>query len=185
MVRKIIGFPFKAGKGGGLIRRPLLRAGAAASVVLVATLLVASSSLAAGRGVSRAPEVRFFLGSKSCVANPTPPLVVCTLDQSNVPLLLHAKVAYVSVPETLGVGTTFERDDSDVVLTTAVKAHGEPSKAYGHCTFYAHTGTGICTYSGGTNRLAGFHATFSIGTNPDGVTYSVIGKYWFADSTGK
>jgi hypothetical protein len=62
-----------------------------------------------------------------------------------------------------------------------VKAGGEPSQAYGHCTFYAHTGTGICTYSRGTNQLAGFHATFSVGTNPDGTTYSVIGKYWFED----
>lgn len=183
MLRQIISPRLTAGRGSGLLRHPLVRVEAVAGVVLVMSLFVASASFAANRNVSNASAVQFFLGAKSCVSNPQPPLVVCNIVQSNVPLLQGATIDYVSVPESAGVGTMFERDDSDVVLTTAVLTRGQPSKAYGHCTFYSHTGTGICTYISGTNNLAGFHAAFAIGTNPDG-TFSVIGKYWFDDNNG-
>ena len=167
-------------QAGGLSRYLVVRVGVIAAVVLAATLMVASSSFAAKRHVSSTSRVQLFRGDKACVANPTPPLVVCTYIHSNVPLLLNASVAYVSVPESQDVGTVFERDDSDVVLTTAVLTGGRPSTAHGHCTFYANTGTGICTFGSGTQGLDGFHAAFSIGTNTDG-TFSVIGKYWFDD----
>jgi hypothetical protein len=89
-----------------------------------------------------------------------------------VPLLKNASIAYLSNPIVFsdpGSG----RFDSDVVLTTTEQ---RPGKAYGHCTFYNDTGTGVCTYTHGTGSLAGFSATFAIGTNPDG-SNSVIGKY--------
>jgi hypothetical protein len=54
--------------------------------------------------------------------------------------------------------------DSEVRLTAASRQ----STAHGHCTFYFDTGTGLCSYSGGTRNLTGFHATLVIGTNADG-----------------
>jgi hypothetical protein len=144
--------------------------------------------LAARRSASSVPTVQFFEGVKSC-SNDLPPQLVCTIQTSNVPLLTGAQVAYISNPGffsdpptapflSTATGGSFDgRFDSDVVLTTTETT---PSKAYGHCTFYDPTETGLCVYTHGTNSLAGFHATLVIGTLPDG-TNSVIGKYWFDD----
>jgi hypothetical protein len=178
MLRKRSRSQFTAGTGDGLFRHHLLRLVAAASVVLVVTILVVSSVLAARSGSNSADEVHFFQGDKTCHQNSSPPYIVCVITTSDVALLQGASVAYTSNPPTIS-DPAFGRIESDVVLTTT---EATPSTAYGHCTFYFATGTGLCTYTHGTKSLAGFHATLVIGTNSDG-TYSVIGKYGFGDNS--
>ncbi len=185
MVRKIIGAPFKAGKGSGLFRHPLLRFGAVAGVVLgavlVVTFFVASSTLAARSGSTSADETHFFQGVKTCAPQTEPPLIVCVITTSNVPLLQGASIAYISDPLIFSDPTP-GRIESDVVLTTTETT---PSTADGHCTFYFATGTGLCAYTRGTKSLAGFHATLVIGTiSSSAGTYSAIGTYRFDGANG-
>jgi hypothetical protein len=47
--------------------------------------------------------------------------------------------------------------DSNVVLDA-----GDGSRALGRCTLDFATGLGLCTFSDGTGRLAGFHARIDV-----------------------
>ena len=153
--------------------RSVPRAIAIAGFAVAATLLVASSGFAAGVRSTSGPSAQFFEGTKSCSDPFAAPPHFCVMSNPNGAFLQSARVDYISEPlvfSSPGSG----RVDSDVVLTTV----GSPqSNAYGHCTFYFDTGNGVCRYTSGTRNLAGFHATFVIGINPDGSCCSVIGKY--------
>jgi len=152
---------------------------ALAGVVAVLTMLIASSTLAANGRSDREKGLRFFAGEKTCMPVNNAPH--CVLTKSNFALLDGAGVAYISVPPIVGEpGTPSHRIESDILLTTAAVAGSRQSTANGHCTFYISTSTGLCTYSGGTRDLKGFHAQFLIGpTSVAPNVYSVIGKYWF------
>lgn len=156
---------------------PIRRVLAVASVVAVLTMLIASSTLAANGRSDRGQGIRFFEGQKTCaVTNGVPH---CVMTKSNLALLDGIGIAYISVPPVVGEPAP-GRIESDMLLTTPAAAGTRQSTANGHCTFYFSTQTGLCTYSGGTRQLAGFHAQFLIG--PTAVApnvYSVIGKYWF------
>jgi hypothetical protein len=180
MNRKIAGSQFATGKGSGMFRHLLLRLGGAAGVVLgvvlVVAFLVTSPTVAADRGSHSADAVHFFQGVKTCHQNSAVPFVVCVITTSNVALLQNASIAYVSDPVVFSEPSP-GRVDSDVVLTTTEPT---PSEAYGHCTLYFATGDGVCIFAHGTRSLAGFNATFVIGTI-SATDFSVIGKYSFAD----
>lgn len=164
------------------VKRSLVRFTAVASAAVVVTVLVASSALATSGRSNAEDGVHFLQASKTCTFPTTTPLIVCVMT-GDVPLLEGASVAYISnspffaEPAAPDGSANGGRIDSDVRLSTA----SPHSTAKGHCTFYNFTGTGLCTYSSGTGKLAGFHAVFVIGTiDATNSIYSVIGKYWFS-----
>ena len=149
---------------------------AVSAAAIAVTAIVGSSTLAAVGRSGHEDAVQFLKATKACSTATGRPVCVMT---TTTAFLQGASVTYVSVPPVADLGTAFARVDSDVVLQTAAAAGTEQSTANGHCTFYFGTGTGLCTYSGGTRDLAGFQAAFMIGLPPGGSVYSVIGKYWF------
>ena len=149
---------------------------AVAGVAIAVTLLVSVSALAASGRSATKDSPQFFQGVKTCSPTANPPL--CVITTSNLALLQGASVLYFSVPP-IFADPAPGRIDSDVLLTTA----DHQSTAYGHCTFYFSTGTGLCTYDRGTHKLAGFRAVLVIGTLSD-TTYSVIGKYLLGGDSG-
>lgn len=170
-----VSLQLRAIKGMRPFKSSVFRFTAIAVAAVAVTILIASSALAAGGGIRHEDGVHFFQGTKLCSQSTTPPLFSCVVTPSSGTFLRSATVVYFSVPATF---TNPGRIDSDVRLTTA---DNKPSTAKGHCTFYFATGTGVCTYDGGTGGLAGFHAAFVIGPNLSPHTFSVIGKYLFGD----
>jgi len=135
------------------------------------TLLAASSAVA--------DETKTFTGEKSCGApvvtiSPPNPGGYCLITQSSYKILLGAKVYYTDAHVVSGILT------SPVTLRAIDQRE---STATGQCTFYLATPTtpahGVCTYSSGTGKLAGFHATYVV-EPPTGVrVYPLTGTYWF------
>jgi hypothetical protein len=56
---------------------------------------------------------------------------------------------------------------------------GGGNKAVGRCTLDGATGPGLCTFSDGTGRLAGFGARVDVSPPTDGVHWQWIGAYEF------
>jgi hypothetical protein len=95
----------------------------------------------------------------------------CVITASNLGLIpVGSKILYRQ-PGDLGTPA-----GSDVVLVTPGKRHG---KAFGNCSLVpTNNYNGVCTFSGGTGDLTGFHATVVVG-NVDGVNYTWTGTYAF------
>ena len=144
---------------------------AVATAVASFILLAASSAMGA--------ETKTFTGEKSCGApvvtiSPPKPGGYCLITQSSYKILLGAKVYYSDAHVVSGVLT------SPVTLRATDQRQ---STATGQCTFYLATPTtpahGVCTYSSGTGKLGGFHATYMV-EPPTGVrVYPLTGTYWF------
>lgn len=146
---------------------------------------VALVAVVAGSSVSAA-ETKTFVGEKICrvpaVTIPPPnPGGYCLITQANIKILVGAKDFYTDahITPTL-VGGVLVNVLTSPVLIMATDRRG--STASGHCTYYYPTATtlghGLCIYSSGTGKLAGFRARLVIGSpTPAGVT--VIGPYWF------
>jgi hypothetical protein len=141
---------------------------AVATGVALLTVLGASSALAA--------ETKTFTGQKNCgsavTISPPNPGGYCLIMKASLKILMGAKVYYTHPdPTALAAG----------VLTSPVTLKAtNGSTATGRCTFYFATGTGLCVYSSGTGRLAGFHARLSVGTVDATLgIYSLKGPYWF------
>lgn len=162
--------------------RAIPRVLAVSAAAIAVTAIIASSTLAAEGRSGHEHGVQFLKATKECSQATGRPVCVMT---TTTAFLQGASVTYVSVPPVADLDTAFARVDSDVVLKTAAAAGTKQSTAKGHCTFYFGTGTGLCTYSGGTRDLAGFHAAFMIGLPAGGSVYSVIGKYWFSGGDGR
>jgi hypothetical protein len=147
---------------------------ATTAATAVALLMVLSTSAVAA-------ETKIFTGEKSCGApvvtiSPPKPGGYCLITQSSYKILLDAKVYYTAAVVAGGVLT------SPVTLRAVDK---RASTATGQCTFYLATSTtpahGLCTYSSGTGRLAGFHATYVVESpaSPGIRVYPLTGTYWF------
>ena len=77
----------------------------------------------------------------------------CTITSSSLPeLKVGSKVLY---DQAAGIPTGLL--DSNVVLDS-----GDGDRAVGRCTLDFATGLGLCTFSDGTGRLAGFHARVDV-----------------------
>jgi|GEM_PF-5917477 len=152
----------------GSIRYLVARVVAVATAVVVLMALTASSAAAS--------ETKTFTGTKDCNTSPSPPDPggFCVLTQSNLEILLNAKIYYTKPdPVALAAGVL----SSPVTLKTADE---EPSTATGHCTFHINTVTGLCIFSRGTDDLEGFHLTMAVfGVIPDTNVYKVSGTYLF------
>jgi hypothetical protein len=144
-----------------------------ATAIASLTLLAASSALGA--------ETKTFTGEKSCGApvvtiSPPAPGGYCLITQSSYKILLGAKVYYTAAVVANGVLTS---------PVTLVATDERVSTATGQCTFYLATPTtpahGLCTYSSGTGKLAGFHAMYVVEppASPGVRVYPLTGTYWF------
>ena len=93
----------------------------------------------------------------------------CTITSSNIGRIkVGSKVYYVQAAGILeGVM------DSNIVLDA-----GNGNRAVGRCTLDQKTGLGLCTFSDGTGRLAGFNARIQVSppTDPER-------KHWHWDGT--
>lgn len=89
----------------------------------------------------------------------------CTITSSNLTrILVGSKVFY---DQAAGIPTGLL--DSNVVLDA-----GNGDRAVGRCTLDFSTGLGLCTFSDGTGRLAGFRARVEV---------SYLGPDWAWDGT--
>jgi hypothetical protein len=94
----------------------------------------------------------------------------CTITSSNIPAIpVGARVLYDQA-----AGIPANMLDSNVVLDA-----GDGNWATGRCTLSLQTGVGICTFSDGAGRLAGFEARVDVAPPSDGINWPWRGTYQF------
>jgi len=94
----------------------------------------------------------------------------CTVTSSNLAAIpVGSKVLYGQA-----AGVPANMLDSNVVLDA-----GNGNRAVGRCTLDLLTGSGLCTFSDGLGRLAGFEARVDVSPPADGINWSWRGTYQF------
>ena len=112
----------------------------------------------------------FLKVTKECSGFTGQPGSFCTITSSNITVIPVGSNLFYSQPGgTPGVGL-----DSNVVLDA-----GGGNKAVGRCTLDGATGLGLCTFSDGTGRLAGFSARVDVSPPTDGIHWKWVGTYEF------
>lgn len=77
----------------------------------------------------------------------------CTVTASNLEAIdVGARIVYAQAAGATAL-------DSDIVLDLPGPGN---NKAFGHCTLAFATGTGVCTFSGGTGQFTWFQATVDV-----------------------
>jgi hypothetical protein len=94
----------------------------------------------------------------------------CTITFSNLRRLPVGSKVFYSQAMGIPVGLL----DSNVVLDA-----GDGSRAVGRCTLDLATNLGLCTFSDGTGRLAGFQARVDVTCTADGIVCDLDGTYSF------
>jgi len=94
----------------------------------------------------------------------------CTITSSNVPAIPKGSKVIYGQAEGIWPGML----DSNVVLDA-----GKGNRAVGRCTLDLATGVGLCTFSDGTGRLAGFQARIDVSPPADGINWKWQGTYEF------
>jgi hypothetical protein len=137
-----------------------LVAGAVLLVVLGFSVPAASSTNQLLRAT------RAFHGTKDCSGFTGLVGAFCTFRSSNVKAIkVGSKIFYFQVAGKTSL-------DSDIVIYV-----GPGTVATGHCLLQFATGVGLCTISGGTGKLAGFHARLRVTAD------SSIPELWHLDGT--
>ena len=90
---------------------------------------------------------------KECSEYQGQPGQFCTITSSNISEITPGSKVVYTQPAGIPAGML----DSNVVLDA-----GEGSRAIGRCTLDFATGLGLCTFSDGTGRFAGFHARIDV-----------------------
>jgi hypothetical protein len=151
-------------------KRSLLRFFAVSAGLALLMVLTASSALA--------DETKTFTGRKICsmptvTISPPAPGGYCLITESSLKTIRGAKVFYTDAHVVAGVLT------SPVTLRAVDRRE---STATGQCTYHLPTATtpghGLCVYTSGTDKLAGFHASLLVGP-PSPTGYSLTGTYSF------
>jgi hypothetical protein len=93
----------------------------------------------------------------------------CTITFSNLAVIAVGTRVYYDQPAGIPAGML----DSNVLLSA-----GTGNWAVGRCTLDASTGLGLCTFSDGTGRFAGFHARVDV-SYLGGPNYAWNGTYSF------
>jgi hypothetical protein len=94
----------------------------------------------------------------------------CTITSSNLPrILVGSKVFY---DQAFGIPAGLL--DSNVVLDA-----GDGNRALGRCTLDPSTGLGLCTFSDGIGRFAGFQARIEVSYLGTGFDWAWDGTYSF------
>jgi hypothetical protein len=147
--------------------------GHARFVTLLAAATMALVSLAVLAASASAAETKTFTGQKNCTAVPPPlPNGYCLITESSLKILVGAKVYYTDAHVVSGVLMS-------PVTLRAIDERG--STATGQCTYYrsAVPKHGLCTYSSGTGKLDGFHASVLVSAPISPGVFGLIGTYWF------
>ena len=135
--------------------------------LLLAVVMVAGFAVA-GSASPRGGELHV---TKDCSQNTLLPGGFCTITGSNLNAIdAGMKVIYADAPGPFGTGDFGY--NTDVVLDGP-----DNNDAYGHVVLSFFTGTGTVTFSGGTGRFSGFHASAAV-TYSD--TWHWDGTYSFA-----
>lgn len=117
-------------------------------LVGVGVLAPGSSPLSASFGRSG-----FLQVEKECSEYQGQPGQFCTITLSNISEITPDSKVFYTQPAGIPAGVL----DSNVVLDA-----GDGNRAVGRCTLDLTTGLGLCTFSDGTGRLAGFHARVDV-----------------------
>jgi hypothetical protein len=104
----------------------------------------------------------------------------CTVTHSNLPEIPAGAKVFYTQDQTANAAAGFL--DTDVVLYA-----GPGNRAAGHCTLDWNTNVGLCTFSDGTGRLAGFSARVDVTPfpPPDAVDYHWDGTFSFNPEPGR
>jgi hypothetical protein len=97
----------------------------------------------------------------------------CTITSSNLARIKVGSRVYYDQPAGIPAGML----DSNVILDA-----GNGNRAVGRCTLDATTGLGLCTFSDGTGRFAGFNARIQVSppTPEDPLNWHWEGTYSFS-----
>ena len=95
----------------------------------------------------------------------------CTITSSNLRRIKVGSRVYYDQDFGIPAGVL----DSNVVLDA-----GDGDRAVGRCTLDGTTGLGLCTFSDGTGRFAGFNARVDVAALGDGVNWRWEGTYSLA-----
>ena len=137
-------------------------------LVGVAVLAPGTTSVSASLGRSG-----FLQVDKECSQYQGQPGQFCTITSSNISEITPGSKVVYTQPAGIPAGML----DSNVMLDA-----GEGSRAIGRCTLDLATGLGLCTFSDGTGRFAGFHARVEVSPpRYDGDDWHWRGTYGFAD----
>lgn len=98
----------------------------------------------------------------------------CTITSSNLDAIeVGSRVVYAQAADFLSSPPSL---DSDVVLDLPGPGN---NTAFGHCRLNFATGSGLCTFSGGTGKFTHFHASVDVSPPTDGVNWHWTGTYSF------
>ena len=138
--------------------------GLATGVALLAAL---GFSVSAAPSQNQAPRgTKAFRATKDCSGFTGLVGAYCTIRSSNVKALkVGSKIFYFQVAGKTAL-------DSDTVIYV-----NRGSVATGHCLLRFATGTGLCTISDGTGKLAGFHLRVRVTADAS------VPKLWHWDGT--
>ena len=137
----------------------------------VALLAALGLCVSAASSQNQAPgKTKAFHATKDCSGFHGGPGGYCTIRTSNVKALKPGSKIFYFDP---GSPTTLDSDIAIYVKRGTV--------ANGHCLLYLATGKGLCTVSGGTGALAGFHLRVRVTTDKSiAALYHWDGTYSFA-----
>ena len=124
---------------------PLAILGLLLGVAVLAPGITSVSAFFGGSG--------FLQVEKECSEYQGQPGQFCTITSSNISEITPGSKVVYTQPAGVPAGVL----DSNVVLDA-----GDGSRAIGRCTVDLVTGLGLCTFSDGTGRLAGFHARVEV-----------------------
>ena len=134
-------------------------------VVAVALALgTAAASVSASSERSKALHV-----TKECTEYSGAAGGFCTITSSNLGRIKVGSRVYYDQPAGIPAGLL----DSNIILDA-----GNGNRAVGRCTLDLATGLGLCTFSDGTGRLAGFNARVDV-ASLGGNDFSWEGTYSF------
>ena len=137
-------------------------------------LLAGAAALASGtNSVSASPRSGSLQVEKECSEYQGQPGQFCTITSSSLSEIAPgAKVVYTQ-PANIPVNML----DSNVLLDA-----GDGNRAIGRCTLDFATGRGLCTFSDGTGRFAGFSARVDVSPPAfDGDDWHWRGTYGFTE----
>lgn len=142
---------------------------ALAAFVVAAGVSVGVASPAAGSAASHRSGSLHV--TKECSAYTGLAGSYCTITSSSLKAIkAGSRIVYARAAGATGL-------DSDVVLYT-----GGRNSAFGHCALAFATGTGLCTFSGGTGKFKKFRARVAVSFDPTTGQWIWDGTYSFRRS---
>jgi hypothetical protein len=141
----------------------------------VSSLAATGSGTVASRVSASFPRSGELHVTKECSAYHGQAGEVCTITSSNLDAIeVGSRVVYAQAADFLSSPPSL---DSDVVLDLPGPGN---NRAFGHCHLNLATGSGLCTFSGGTGKFRSFDASVDVSPPTDGVNWHWTGTYSFS-----